>query len=243
MPNWVFNTVTIQGPKEQVDNIKSTLNSPFSRVHDNWNPETQKMEKQTFTYSNPVFSFWNIHRPTDLEAYEKQREHGLDIFDMSANDWYTWNNREWGTKWDVAVADTGLHDSTELLEHMSKGEDQWLVYRFDTAWSPPVPALIKLSEIVPNCVITLEWQEEQGFGGEVEFVNGEITANSEYESQCMDCDAYDTMEYCENDCGNICSSCNYLGEADLECVEDCQDHKIYLDEKHVPDYRMEKTNG
>jgi hypothetical protein len=128
------------------------------------------------------------------------------------------------------------------MEHVSIGEDQWLVYRFETAWSPPVPALIKLSSMVPNCVVTLSWQEEQGFGGEVEFVNGEITANSEYESKCMDCDAEDTMEYCENDCGNVCSKCNYLGEADLEEVAQCDEHKVFLDKEHVPNYRWDKLN-
>jgi hypothetical protein len=238
MPNWVYNTVTIQGPKEQVDNIKATLNAPFTREHENWSIEKQAMVTDTYTYSNPVFSFWNIHRPTDLVEYAKQPAHTLE-----GNDWYSFNNREWGTKWDVAVSDSGLHDNTELLEHMSNGEDQWLVYTFETAWSPPVPALIKLSNMVPNCVITLSWQEEQGFGGEIEFVNGEITANSEYESVCMDCDKQDTMEWCENDCGNICSSCNYLGEADLDYVAECDTHKVFLDKEHLPNYRWDKLDA
>jgi hypothetical protein len=28
-----------------------------------------------------------------------------------------------------------------------------------------------------------------------------------------------------------------MGEADLECVAECEDHKIYLDDEHVPEYR------
>ena len=44
MPNWVWNTLTIQGPKEQVDFIKDKLNSPYTKSHDNWNPETRQME-------------------------------------------------------------------------------------------------------------------------------------------------------------------------------------------------------
>jgi hypothetical protein len=240
MPNWVFNTVTIQGPKDEIDYIKDKLNAPFTREHENWSTEKQAMVTETYTYSNPVFAFWNIIRPTDLVEYAKQPAHDFE----KGNDWYSWNNRNWGTKWDVAVSNDRLHDSTELVDYLSNGKDNWVIYRFDTAWSPPVPALEKLSLKVPTSVITLEWQEEQGFGGEMEFLRGELISESSYDSRCMDCDAYDTMEYCEeNDCGNICSSCNYLGEADLDCVADCQTHKIYLDEKHVPDYRMEKTNG
>jgi hypothetical protein len=45
------------------------------------------------------------------------------------------------------------------------------------------------------------------------------------------------LEFCE-DCGNeVCSSCNWLGEADLDAVAECQTHKIYLDTDKVPDYR------
>jgi len=51
------------------------------------------------------------------------------------------------------------------------------------------------------------------------------------------------MEYCENDCGEICSECNYLGEADLECVAECDTHKVYLDDEHVPEYRKVEING
>ena len=51
----------------------------------------------------------------------------------------------------------------------------------------------------------------------------------------MDCDSLDTLEYCDNDCGQICSECNYMGEADLDQVAECEDHKIYLD--NVPEYR------
>jgi len=239
MPNWVFNTLTIQGNKSEVDYIKDKLNEPFTRQYDNWNMETQKMEIQETTYSNPVFSFWNIVRPTDLESYVKQPEHstGQTISEIfSGNDWYSWNVRNWGTKWDVAVSDNNKYTDTVLVEHKSEGEDQWLVYKFDTAWSPPVSALESLSELVPNCVVTLDWQEEQGFGGQIEFIRGDVTAESDYESRCYDCDAIDTMEYCENDCGQICSKCNNLGEADLDCVAECQDHKIYL-ETNVPDYR------
>jgi len=249
VPNWVYNTVTIQGPKEQVDYAKARLNTPFTRDHENWDMKTQSMKTETVTFSNPVFSFWNIHRPTDLEAYSKQADHAQQKKELESgilfqgNDWYSFNCREWGTKWDVAVADGTSYCDTYLVEHMSKGEDQWLVYRFDTAWSPPVPALAKLSNMVPNCVITLSWEEEQGFGGEIEFVRGEITADSEYESKCRDCDAEDCVEYCDNDCGQICSSCNYLGEADLDCVAECDEHKVFLDKEHLPNYRWDKLDA
>ena len=96
---------------------------------------------------------------------------------------------------------------SQLVEHKSEGEDQWLIYRFDTAWSPPVPAMQKLSKLVPNCVVTLSYEEEQGWGGEIEFVRGEITAESDYDSKCHDCDETNNIDYCEECGSSVCLSC------------------------------------
>ena len=162
------------------------MNQPYKQVHDSWNMETQKQEKKLVTYPNPVFAFHNIYNHLEdnvsEEEYDKQPiRSDLPVDDPSwwndtqrlsdiDNSWYNWNVRNWGTKWDVAVHSEDKYPDTVLHEHKSEGEDQWLVYGFNTAWSPPVEALIKLSRLVPNCVVTLSWEEEQGFGGEIEFV-------------------------------------------------------------------------
>ncbi len=65
MPNWVYNSLTIQGPKEQVDLIKEKLNRPFTMIHDTWNMQTQQMEVSQTIYSNPVFAFHNIYNHRD----------------------------------------------------------------------------------------------------------------------------------------------------------------------------------
>ena len=244
MPNWVFNTLTIQGPKEQVDSIKDRLNAPYKKTFENWNIESQKMEFKEYEFSNPVFAFHNIYNHiqdnVSDEIYHKQSNNTLPIEQavmFQGNNWYDWNCRNWGTKWDVAVSNDSEYPDTVLHEHKSEGEDQWLVYGFNTAWSPPVPAMEKLSALVPNCVVTLNFEEETGWGGEYEFVNGEMSAQSDYDNKCRDCDEENTMEYCDNDCGEICSACNWMGEADLDCVAECDTHKVFLDDEHVPDYR------
>ena len=244
MPNWVFNTLTIQGPKEQVDSIKDRLNKPYKKTFENWNMQSHQMEFKEYEFSNPIFAFHNIYNHIEDgvsdEIYHKQSDNTAPIEEQlmfKNNNWYDWNVRNWGTKWDVAVNNDDKYPDTALHEHKSEGEDQWLVYGFQTAWSPPLPAMEKLSALVPNCVVTLSFEEEQGWGGEYEFVNGSMTAQHDYENKCRDCDAENTMDYCDNDCGEICDSCHWLGEADLECVVECDTHKVYLDDQHVPEYR------
>lgn len=228
MPNWVYNSLTIEGSAEDISAIKTQLNKPFIRQHDQWNMETKQMELTDTFYVNPIFAFWNIIAPTNLEDYNKQDDFSKPIEErlkFNGDNWYDWNVRNWGTKWDVGVRDNEDYPETELVEEWSDR----LIYRFNTAWSPPLPAIETLSTQYPNVEFNLSYEEETGWGGEVEFKNGECNEIESYENKCRDCDSINTMEYCENDCGEICSECKYLGEADMECVAECEEHRELAD--------------
>lgn len=70
--------------------------------------------------------------------------------------WYDWNVANWGTKWDachVQVIEDDLDDGT-------------LVYRFDTAWSPPVPVVEAMIEALPDFRVRLH-ATEPGMGFQV----------------------------------------------------------------------------
>jgi hypothetical protein len=248
MPNWVYNGLTIEGKKESVIKLKEQMNKPFSLYHDSvWDNELKESVGRTVNYPNPVFAFWNIVPPTDLDAYKNQpAKANVDANDpnwwaetqkvsLTDNSWYNWNLRNWGVKWDVAVSSDNLHPDTYMEEH-ENGENYVVYYNFETAWSIPYEALSNLSSQYPDLLFTLSYEEETGWGGEMEILRGERISEMEYENQCRDCDAKDCMEYCENDCGEICSVCNWLGEADLDAVAECQTHSIYLETK-VPEYR------
>jgi hypothetical protein len=241
MPNWVFNGLTIEGKPETVKQLMEQMNKPFKMVHDSWNMETGQMEKKLVTYPNPVFAFHNIYSYLDAgiteEDYLSQPPHNPDMtnwFKFEGNDWYNFNVREWGTKWDVAVSEDGSKDT--YFEETQNGENYVVYYNFETAWSRPLAALMKLSAQYPTLLFTLSYEEETGWGGEMELLRGEVISNSEYDNKCRDCDATDQMEWCDNECGEICNNCHWLGEADIEAVEKCQTHKVYLDDK-LPEYR------
>ena len=133
MPNWVFNGLTIEGKPESITKLVEQMNTPFTRVHDNWNTTTGQMEKQLTTYSNPVFAFWNIIKPTDIEAYQNQPNYkpNASIEDMmkhDGDDWYSWNNRNWGVKWDVAVSNNDESPETYMEGPVQNGENLVVYY-------------------------------------------------------------------------------------------------------------------
>jgi hypothetical protein len=69
------------------------------------------------------------------------------------NNWYVWCITHWGTKWDVDATLTN-----ELPD--------FLVYEFESAWSPPVAWLKKVAQDFPRLRFTLIYDEPgMGFAG------------------------------------------------------------------------------
>jgi hypothetical protein len=167
MPNWVYNTLSIEANKETIVKIKNQLNASFTIMIDN----------SMTTYNNPVIALWNMVKPTDLEAYGKQPDFTNKDELFIGKDWYSWNNANWGTKWDIACPDGESDTETQLVTD----EETLLVYKFNTAWSPPMPAIEQLSLQYPEAVFNVEYEEEEGWGGEIEWKQGDFTKLQEYD--------------------------------------------------------------
>lgn len=208
MPNWVFNTLAIEGSEEQIQKVKAQLNAPYERRFHNGREDKTDVE----TYSNPVIAFWNICRPPEdkLEEYEGVSGYvdGEKKGDTPFN-WYNFNNREWGTKWDIGVSDSNKFPETELYEESATH----LSYRFNTAWSPPLEVIEKLSLQYPELEITLEYEEEGGWGGEIFWNSGGSTIVREWDSpdshadyveqgkeDSCPCQTEENEEYWHSDC-------------------------------------------
>ena len=68
-------------------------------------------------------------------------------------DWYVWCLKNWGTKWNVCDVNMTKHDNEIHLN-------------FDTAWSPPIPIIIKLMTMFPKLSFRLTYCEPGvGFSG------------------------------------------------------------------------------
>ena len=203
MPNWVYNHLHIDGNKKDIVKIKEQLNRPFTKMGDTWDKETNEMKKVEVTYTNPIFAFWNIKAPTNLDTYFTTSD--ATTRDVADN-WYNWNIENWGTKWDVGVSDVESYAETELQDE----DETSLNYRFDTAWGVPEPVLRELSIQYPKLDFVLGYEEETGWGGEVEFKAGGVTVLNKYEWNCRNCDTNgEPPQYCEKCEDQPCPNCGY----------------------------------
>lgn len=215
MPNWVSNSITIEGKPELINQIRDLVSKPYVM------PVKSNGDLAYSVTDVPVesdFSFWNIISPTDMEAYPEQPDFQSDK-PYAGNDWYSWNTRNWGVKWDSTNA--------ELVNDEPNGENHVLVYNFETAWGTPNAVLIELTKQFPSVLITNEYQEETGWGGEAEFANGEMLSESEYNWKCWECDykELDEPPYCESCEYDMCPSCGN-GEPTDEDRATCQTHGV-----------------
>ena len=225
MPNWVFNGLTIEGNPDEVNKLVNQMNQPFRVMHDSWDMDTMSQVKKNTLYSAPIFAFWNIIKPTDLEAYHKQADHSLPMIEalqFKGDHWYDFNVREWGTKWDVAVSNDDKAPDTYMEGPIANGDNLVVYYNFNTAWGVPYPALEKLSAQYPKLLFTLSYEEETGWGGEAEFLRGKVISNSEYGWQCKECDnKQEEMPYCEECEYDACNTCGWNGD-------DVDTHKAHV---------------
>jgi len=207
MPNWVYNHLTVIGSPTDVNACLAQLAKPYERDHIRLvNDKGELVEERSTVLIDQPFSFWNIVRPSDdiLDEYHSARRaentrtgwlpealtgEGSLLAERTdapiSNHWYDWNIRNWGTKWDTGAE----------LERLG---DDHAYYTFETAWSPPVEAIIALSAQYLGIAFSLEWEEEQGFGGELLFRGGECETISEYDipSSHADYEERDRECYC-----------------------------------------------
>ena len=166
MPNWVFNHLTIDGSKEDIAKVKAQVGAVVKRKYKGVDEVDEKIDEE------PIFSFMNILPPPEDKLDEYHAVHGYANGEKTGDteyNWYNFNVREWGTKWDAR--DVELIDDDETFLH----------YKFDTAWSPPNEVIAKLAEQNPNLNLSLEYREEQGWGGEINFTGSSVEVVKEWD--------------------------------------------------------------
>jgi hypothetical protein len=90
-----------------------------------------------------------------------------------------------------------------------------------------MPALQKLSAQYPDLLFTLSYEEETGWGGELEILRGEVISESSYDNMCRNCDGtYEDNELVDcDDCGDYpCPKCGWANDM-------CESHQKTYEEK------------
>ena len=112
MPNHVFNTLKVTGPLEALNAFKEKAQ------HD-----------------DDKFSYWNFKTPPQ-ESIDSGEYHGTHGFvkgeevGQTPNNWYNFNTREWGTKWDAYDV------------YVEASAPKAFYAQFSSAWSPPLPVVM-----------------------------------------------------------------------------------------------------
>jgi hypothetical protein len=116
------------------------------------------------TLDRPLTFAAHVPEPAEHESY----------------DWYSWRCDEWGTKWDASFGgpfvafgapEMDIDKSTAWQGVRRIGDE--LVYKFDTAWSPPMPWLVKASEQEPELAFVIRFAEVgNDYAGEIKVVQG-----------------------------------------------------------------------
>lgn len=196
MPNWVANRISITGFDAELDRFVEQAKAE---------PVTFRADAEEGGEWNTPLSFANFICPPQeaLDSGEYWATHGFSGGKESGNtpnNWYNFNVREWGTKWDACHPE---------VERTAEG----VAVAFDTAWSPPEPIFHAMVEQFPELAFDIWYEEEQGWGGELAGSAGELILMKEWDIPNSHAD------YVERD---ILDSCNCAWSDDKEdWYDDC----------------------
>ena len=139
MPNWCYNELVVSGDAKQLAKFKKKAHRPAKDEQD----ET-------------ALSLANLYPEPDYTKVKvKHTFPSISGKGYVAPDqaWWDWRVQNWGTKWDI---------NAEIIDEY----DDYIIYQFDSAWSPPVAWLEKVAKDWPELDFRIKYEEEgAGFIG------------------------------------------------------------------------------
>ena len=164
MPNWVITRIYITGPEDKIKEFEDKAIRPeeekvfsFDRI----NKRPEELDNTQCPPPKPKKIKVKTQSGEDLEVEEIEDcnnatpEMCKDLESrFGHNNWYDWNNWNWGTKWDCS-------------ESIYSQEDKML--EFQTAWSCPQEILLRMSEMFPDIQFNGSYADED-FGSNVGYI-------------------------------------------------------------------------
>jgi len=173
MPNWCENELYVSGRKEDLQRFKEKAKGKNGDLDFNsFVPYPEEWRKLDEAYWGGWEKLRELNDKLErAESEEEKQRIRKEIEEVRKNmpekdaynqGGYEWCCERWGTKWNAVRVD--------LIERKRS-----LVYIFDTAWSPPIPVVRKMSEMFPNLLFTLKyWEGGVGFKGVFKVKGGEV---------------------------------------------------------------------
>lgn len=163
MPNWCMNEIAIQGDKSELKKFADKSKG-------------KELSLETY-YPEPDYEETEVNPAFPLPGEEKK---------SVMPDWWNWRVSHWGTKWDLC--------DLEGQEWEIRGDGYptnpfRYEFHFNTAWSPPEAAFVKISKDFPELTFVLKYAEGGcDFAGQLTVKNGQAlegTFNGPYAEYCV----------------------------------------------------------
>lgn len=104
----------------------------------------------------------------DKKSKEYEKKTGKHMKDGFNSGGYEWCCKNWGTKWGICNAE------------LRGVEDDRVEYGFESAWSPPIPVVLKMSVMFPELEFELRYFEcGAAFNGLYQCKAGEVLTDEE----------------------------------------------------------------
>ncbi len=174
MPNWTYNQLTVSGDSDDMKEfydiaIKSNVNEDLSFRFSNVFPMPIKIKNTISPSSSAKGRKWmnegkSTVRNDKLNEVLGEEDNDPNLIpvenntpekcqqlikEYGADNWYDWNIKTYGTKWDIEVKSDEFFKSDEQFECC-----------FDTAWSPPSTFLENLQNKFKKLDIKLTYELE-----------------------------------------------------------------------------------
>ena len=224
MPNWASSKVTLIGDYDTVTEIKNRLATPYTTPwagEPNWDNTTipaEQVEGVFLLWNIVKPDNLDTYLERDKKAFEQIVKADPDLVEIdkadktskpfdtkealvqilqerkTSDDWYNWNVRNWGTKWEIT-------EKASVFYEMPTDTGLEICYRMESAWSPPAEALDHLARQYPDITINLSSIDESDcFAYEAQWLDG----NKFYENEPEITHALgmDLRGYCNLECCN-----------------------------------------
>lgn len=162
MPNWCDNELEIRGKAKDLIEVANAVKGENGEF--DFNQILPYPEK--FTKLDAIATQYMKDNPDDWAGRPK------DGYNQGG---YEWCANNWGTKWNTSCNDNNTEDAVERLSKLDPETVAILSYTFDTAWAPPTPVMLKLSEQFPKVTVMLSyWEAGCAFKGDYEATAGVV---------------------------------------------------------------------